>query len=186
MINGIAPVLVFTFPLGDPLASSKDLSGIPYLKDAFLKNIGIPIPIYLDARLTGIYIDSESKNIDIQTTVEATKDGDTPDISQRGLDSTVTINMKASKGSVMLTAILALIDMAFQRVVSQTYSVSYFNGSTTIIGGLLHGFSTSTDSDNDLVIISLQLSKSNMKISNPLPTSNFGKFQGTVEVIKGK
>ena len=183
MINGIAPVLIFTFPLADTDALFKTLSGVPLLTDNILKSVGIPIPIYLDERLTGIYIDSESKNIDIQTTVEATKDGETPDISQRGIDSTVTVNMKASKNSVVLTAILALIDMAFQRVVSKSYNVSYFNGSTTIIGGLLHGFSTSIDSDNDLVMITLQLSKSNMKISNPLPVPNFGKVSGTTPIL---
>lgn len=180
MINGLAPVLVFTFPLTETDALFKSLSGVPLLSDSLLKGIGIPIPIYLDERLTGIYIDSESKNVDIQTTVEATKEGETPDISQRGIDSTVTINMKASRSSVMLTAIVALIDMAFQRVVSKSYTVSYFNGSTTIIGGLLHGFSTSTDSDNDLVMISLQISKSNMKIVNPLPVASFSKSTGII------
>lgn len=184
MINGLAPVLIFTFPLTEKDALFKSLSGVPLLSESFLTDIGIPIPIYLDEKLTGIYIDSESRSIDIQTTVEATKEGETPDISQRGLDNQVTINMKASKNSVMLTAILALIDMAFQRVVSRSYNVSYFNGSTTIIGGLLHGFSTSTDSDNDLVTISLQLSKSNMKIAKIAPPAEFSKLSGTTPLTK--
>jgi hypothetical protein len=166
MLNGIAPLLIFNFPipLEPPSVAGPQLEtkGIPLLIQKFQTDIGIPIPLYLDENLTGIYIESESKAIDIETNSQQRFDGKAPSVDQRGLNNLVTINMVASKNSIVLGVLLALNDMIFSRVVSKTYNVSYLNGVTTIFGGLLHGFSTSSGIDNDLIKVVMQISKANL------------------------
>lgn len=185
MLNGLAPVIIFCFPLVPKGPNINTFVGPPVpltLTDEVIKALGVPIPIYLDEKLTGVYVDSETKNIDIETTVEAKLENGTPDISQRGLDSVVSVTMKANKGSVVLTAFLALCDLAFQKVASQEYRVSYFNGATSIFNGLLHGFGTSTDADSDLMTITLQISKANQKITPVSTTSVLPKITGAIPI----
>lgn len=182
MLNGVAPILIFTFPVVPKSPTFNAIAGIPLVGNFLAENVGVPIPIYLDERLTGVYVESETKAIDIQTTVEAKTEAGTPDISQRGLDSLVTINMIANKDSVTLSAILALCDLVFQKVVSQEYKVSYLNGSTTVFNGLLHGFQTSVDSDNDLVRITLQLSKANQNLKPNPGTAILPKITGAIPI----
>jgi hypothetical protein len=184
MLGGIAPILIFNFPVVPKSPTFNAISGIPYIGDFVANNVGVPIPIYLDERLTGVYVENETKSIDIQTTVEAKTEAGTPDVSQRGLDSMVTINMLALKDSIVLSAILALCDMAFQKVVSREYNISYLNGATTIFGGLLHGFQTSVDSDNELIRITLQLSKANQNLGIK-PGSTYLKRDPNAINLKG-
>jgi hypothetical protein len=75
--------------------------------------------------------------------------------------------MTANKDSILLSVLLAFMDQAFQKVVSKNYSVTYLNGATTVFGGLLHGFSTSTDEDTNLIRIVLQISKANQDTPTP-------------------
>jgi hypothetical protein len=181
MLNGVAPILIFTFPVSEKSPTFNAIAGIPLVNE-IVSAIGVPIPIYLDERLTGVYVESETKAIDIQTTVEAKTEAGVPDVSQRGLDSLVTINMLANKDSIVLSAILALCDMVFQKVVAQEYKISYLNGVTTVFNGLLHGFQTSVDSDNDLVRITLQLSKSNQNLGNKPVATMLPKITGAVPI----
>src|SRR4051812_34876723 len=102
MLNGIAPIIIFTFPPMIGIDLSKFLKGIPLIGDA-LGNIGLPIPIYLDEGLTGIFVDSESKSIDIDTDITpkyVTAPGgaitSTNLVNQSGLNNLVTVNMIAS------------------------------------------------------------------------------------------
>jgi hypothetical protein len=182
MLGGLAPILIFTFPVVPKSPTFNAIDGIPLIGNFLAENVGVPIPIYLDERLTGVYVESETKAIDIQTTVEAKTEAGTPDVSQRGLDNLVTINMIALKTSVTLSALLALCDMAFQKVVAQEYKVSYLNGSTTVFNGLLHGFQTQVDSDNELVRITLQLSKSNQNLGNKPVATMLPKITGAIPI----
>lgn len=166
MLNGVAPILIFSFMPNLSQSLFNGLAGIPVLGDV-LPKIGIPIPIYLDENLTGIYVESESNAIDIDTIVQARYDGKPPSVDQRGLNNLITINMLATKNSVMLSVLLAMNDMIFSRVVSKDYNVSYLNGATTVFNALLHGFSTHTAADDDLIRIVLQISKANQ--SKPVP-----------------
>lgn len=182
MLNGIAPLLIFSFKPEITQSLFKGLAGIPVLGDV-LPNIGIPIPLYLSETLTGLYVESESKAIDIDTNIQMRYDGKAPSVDQRGLQNLITINMLANRNSVILAVILALNDMVFQRVVQSSYSVSYINGSTTVFGGLLHGFSTQQGSDDDLVRIVLQIQKG--KENTPTPanlTSVLPKITGATPV----
>lgn len=166
MLNGIAPVLIFTFkPLSFSRAAST-VAGIPLIGSTLSDVVGIPIPIYMDEKLTGIFIESESKAIDIATKVQVRYDGK-PSVEQQALNSIVTINMLASKSSILLSVLLAMCDQIFSKVVAQNYSIHYLNGPTTIFGGLLHGFSTQAGSDDDLLRIVMQISKGKQETPTP-------------------
>ncbi len=182
MLNGVAPILIFSFMPNLTQGLFKGLAGIPILGD-IVPNIGIPIPLYLDEKLTGIYIENESKAIDIDTNVQARYDGKAPSVDQRGINNLITVNMLANRNSIMLSVLLALNDMIFQRVVSKDYSVTYLNGASTIFNALLHGFSTQGSSEDELIHISLQLSKANQSKPNPANlTSVLPKITGATPV----
>jgi len=180
MLNGVSPILIFTFPveLNSPVFNV--LAGIPVIGESLAANIGVPIPIYLDRNLAGVVVDSETKALDIETKTEAKTQAGTPDVSQRGLGNVVTINMSGNRDSLILAAVAALCDLAFQKIVSKSYSVTYINGPTVIINGLIEAFSSSVSSNNDLLNLTLQISKSNQKIKTE-PAVSFGSsIQGAV------
>lgn len=169
MLNGQAPIIIFTFPIFPKGPFFNAIAGIPLIGDVATTIAGIPIPIYLDENRTGIVFDSGSKALDIETTVEARDDAGKPDVRQRGLNNIVTVNLKADKQSTILAALLALNDMVFQRVVSKEYSVTYLNGPTTVFNGLLESFIVEEDVDTTLMRISMQISKANQ--NKPTPDS---------------
>lgn len=190
MLNGIAPIVIFTFPPILGIDLSKFLSGIPLIGGS-LGNVGIPIPVYLDENLTGIYIESESKSIDIDTDITPkyiTAPGgavtSTTLVNQSGINNLVTVNMIASRDSLILTVLLALSDMVFDRIVSGKYSISYLNKSTLIFGGLLHSFQTSTTSDDTLIKITLQIQKNNQNKTTLL--NQYLDLPGKQALIPGK
>jgi hypothetical protein len=186
MLGGIAPVLIFSFPLSPKSATFNAIAGIPLIGETIAKNVGLPIPLYLDEKLTGLYVESETKAIDIDTVVQPRNDGGAPLVDQRGLNSLITVNMLASKDSILLSVLLALNDIVFSKVVSKEYNVSYLNGSTAIFGGLLHGFSTQNGSDDDLIRIVLQLSKANQQGTTPNNVvSVLPKITGAIPVAGG-
>jgi len=163
MLGGIAPILIFTFPPLLGIDLSKILSGIPLIGDS-LSGIGVPIPLYLDEGLTGLYVESETKAIDIDTDItpiyRKTTNEITNYVNQSGLNNIITVNMLASRDNVFLAVLLALNDMVFERVVQTKYRVSYFNKSILLFGGLLHSFSTQASNNDDLLRITLQIQKS--------------------------
>lgn len=170
MLNGVAPILIFTFPPNIPALNPlfNALSGIPLIGDV-VAQAGIPIPLYLDERITGLYVESEAKNLDIETTVEPRYDDKKPFIYQKALNSSVTINMIASRSSLLLPALLALTDLIVPKLVSQKYSVTYLNGSTLIFGGLLQGLNTSQGADDDLIRITMQIQKTDQRPAPGVP-----------------
>lgn len=156
MLGGIAPILIFNFKKLIPQIS---LSSIPLLADTINAIPLIPIPIYLDEQLTGIIVDSEDKNIDIRTDAETLPDGDTPKANQKGLNSSVTINMIGSSDSIGLSVLLALSDQVFEKVTSQEYSVTYINKAITVFNGLVDSFSVRQVAGSNQLSITLVISK---------------------------
>ncbi len=165
MLNGAFPILVFYFPTSLEVETFNAITGVPETKtfDAGNLSFPIPIPILLDERITGVFIESESKALDVDTETKQRYDDKAPDTKQRGVTNLVTVNMLAKRDSVYLAVFLALNDMVFQRLVSKHYSISYLNGPTTVFNGLLHGFSAQASNDDDLMRITLQISKANLK-----------------------
>ncbi len=169
MLGGLAPVLIFHFPtLFDSVTNAlQGLNGIPYVGKAIADNLGTPIPIYLDKNLSGIVIMSESQGLDVQEDTQPRNDNKPPIVNQKGLNSLVTIEMSAQKDSIVLSAIQSFADIIFSKVVSRNYSISYLSGSNTVFNGLLHQFQTQTNSENDLVQVTMQISKANQKSPTP-------------------
>lgn len=160
MLNGIDPIIIFEFSKLTP-SQEASVAKIPIVS-SIVSAIGLPpIPIYLSEKLTGLYIDSEDRNIDIQTTVETLTDGSSPQTNQKAINSTTSINMIANKNSIGLTLLSALCDLVVPKVSSKEYTITYLHGSVTIFRGLLHSFSVSQSSENDLLQIKLELTKNN-------------------------
>lgn len=170
MLNGIYPIIIFHLYNKGAIDA---LADIPFAS-AVTDLVGVPIPIYLSEELTGIYIDTEARGIDVSTKVDPTTEKDPltlevnpPEVSQTAIDSTVSVSMFANKDSIMLTALLAMSEVIFSRLVTQEYGISYINGSTVIFNGLLHRFQTSINTNEDLVRIDMTIS--NAKKDSPTP-----------------
>ena len=94
MLNGIAPVIVFVF--------KKEIAGfkIPFL----------PIPVYLDERLTGILADEHSRHMSVEV------DPVGEESYEKTTSSDVQISFIAKKNNVAVTAALALFEMVMKYV----------------------------------------------------------------------
>lgn len=159
MLNGIAPILIFQFLPDVAGPTFNALSGVPVVGDFIADSVGLPIPLYLDEKLTGLYVENESTAIDIDTQTRPRADGKSPLVRQGLSSNIVTINMLANKDSILLAVLLALNDIAFTKLASQNYRISYFNGPTTLFNGYLNSFDSNVGSNDDLVRMSLQLVK---------------------------
>lgn len=161
IIPGIAPILIFTFPFDSDSVNPvfNALSGLPLIGKDFGSAVGVPIPIYLDEQLTGLYVQSENKNIDISTEQNDAANGVKPFLTQKSISNTVSVNLTGKKTSIFLTALLALIDIAYPMLVKAKYRVSYLNGATVVIGGLIQGISAQSNENNELVDIALVIHK---------------------------
>lgn len=172
MLNGASPLLIFQFK-ENPAVQTKLFNALKVpIKSEFAGLIsGIPIPLYLDENITGLFVDSESKNLDLETTIEPRLDYTQPYIYQRPVNSSITVNLNANKDSILLPALLALADLIIPRLTSATYKISYFNGATSIINGLLQGLSTSEGANDDLIRIVLQIQKEDSRpVQTPSPS----------------
>lgn len=154
MLNGIAPIFIFT--ISPVPKASNPLAGIPIVSD-LLEDLGVPIPIYLDENVTGLYVDTEEKSIDIDNDVVAANKGGAK-VFQNPLESMVTINLIGKKDSIALMVLLAMNDLIFSKL-KYGYGISYLNGSTTVFNGLLKTFASNTNSNDDLIRITMQISK---------------------------
>lgn len=158
MLNGVDPVIIIQFSslaptLGETIAKIPLVSSIPTLIPM------PPVPIYLSQTLTGLHIDTEEKNVDIQTTTETATDGGPPQVDQKGIGSVVAINLEARKDAVGLSLLSGLIDRIFNKVTSKEYSISYLHGPIIIFGGLLHSYSVTQDAGSEKLNIKIEISK---------------------------
>lgn len=176
ILNKVDPLIIFKIAITDPIVNSfKEASGIPKtggLANDILGAIGgLPIPIYLNEKLSGIVINNIANGYDIDTSVEGINKATALDVSQRVIDSTLTVNMTCNnKDSLVLAAIIAFMDIILRKAVSRAYTISYVSGSTVLLDGLLKSFNTDQDSDSDLVRMTMVLSKNNGK-PDPVYTS---------------
>lgn len=182
ILEGVAPLLVITLKNKGII----DFFGPGTLLDDVVEAIGLPIPIYLSEQLTGVYVDNESSSIDVVTKIDPVTDKGldnqvkTPAVSQTSGNSSVSINLFARKDSVLLTALLALMDMIVNRLVSQEYSIHYLNGPTAIFGAKLARFSKVNTSGTDLITMQLDLSTASKESPTPeAPTEGVGKIVGS-------
>lgn len=177
MLNGVAPILIFNFPVVPPSVSSI-LGGIPVVGTSLVEGVGLPIPLYLDEDLTGLYIESETRGLDVTNDAQAKNSGDPASVDQKGLDNIVTINMVSSRGNTLLQILLALCDIAFTQLVSKRYGITYLSGSTVVFGGLLKGFNTNASADETRVHVTMEISKANVVV-------NTGPNYLTIPAVRG-
>lgn len=162
MLNGIAPVFLFNFFKASPSLTAS-LNKIPIVSD-IVDAIGLPpIPLYLDEKLTGIFVDTAGRNIDIATDVEGKKDGSDPSENQSPLNSSVTLELQANKNSIGLTILTAMMDVILPKIASREYSITFLYGATTVFNGKLHSFAVNQDSNSDLLRIVIVLTRSTQK-----------------------
>lgn len=159
MLGGIDPIIIFQISKLASTGFADLISKVPLVSDIPTLIDQPPIPIYLSESLTGIYIDSEDKYVDIQTETTTTADGEPPDPNQSAIGSTVTINLIAKKNSLGLALLSSMIDLVFEKVTSKEYAITYLHGSTTIFRGLLQSYSVQQNASNELLSIKIELSR---------------------------
>jgi len=163
MLNGIDPILIFNFK---KLITPPDVSGVPIVAE-IVDAIGLtPIPIYLSQGLTGLIVESEDKNVDIDTDISTLSTGGVKS-AQRGLNSSITVNLIAQSDSIGLPLLTAMIDQIFSRVSSKEYSLSYLHGATIIFGALLKAYSVTQGGQDDLYRITLEIAHSGQSSATP-------------------
>jgi len=165
MLNGIDPIIIFEFSKLAKDADAADVKngGVPIAATAgtLLSKLPLPfIPIYLSEKLTGIYIDTEDKIMDVDTTMETGVIGAAGTrINQRGITNNIKIAMKASKDSIGLTIMSALCDLVFPIVTSKEYAITYLHGATTVFSGFIKNFTITQNVNDSLYTIVLELIK---------------------------
>lgn len=179
MLNGIEPIIIFQFKalapsLSDLVAQIPVVSKFPSLIEM------PPIPVYLSQSATGIYIESEDKNVDISTETQTMSDGSEPKVDQKGIGNVVRVNITGKKDSLGLALVSALIDQVFDKVTSKEYAISYLHGATTIFQGQLHSYSVQQNSSNELLTIAIELTKGTQNPTKPPDVPIVGKITGAV------
>ncbi len=158
MLNGIDPIIIFQYK--KLVTDSTDpVSKIPIVSKKKTYVDAPPIPLYLSEKLTGILIDEESKNLDIETHTNTLSNGESPIFTQKGIGSIISIQMTASRGSVGLTLLSAMSDLILSKVTSGEYSITYLHGAITIFSGLLHSLQISQSSNTDKYDITIEISR---------------------------
>lgn len=172
MLNGIDPIIIFQFSKN---VFAPGNSKVP-ITNSVLSKLPLPaIPIYLSESITGVYIDTEDKSIDIATDTESLLLSPDPIINQRCINNVVKVTMLASVDSIGLTLFSALTDVVFPLVTSREYSITYMHGAIVVLQGLLHSFNITQESNSTLYHITMELikpgvpqnSKSVMVSANP-------------------
>ncbi len=157
MLNGIDPIIIFQFgkKLFSASVTNKD---IPVADSGGTVAPLPPIPIYLSEKLTGVFIDSEEKSVEIDTKTDSLQSGATV-VNQKPITSTVKINMVASKESLGVKLFAAMSDLILPKLASKEYSITYMHDAVVILEGLLHSFSISQNSNDDRYSIAIELIK---------------------------
>lgn len=174
MLNGLDPIIIFQFNTKVPSVSAQ-LAKIPLVSDIPTIVEQPPIPIYLSEKITGLFIDAESKSIDASTQIETKTDGADVSVNQKGIASVLSIDIVANKTSLGVSLLVAMADLILEKMSSKEYYITYLHGATTLFRGVLHSFSVNQSADNDLLNIKIELSRGDTKnlpsVTNPrLPT----------------
>lgn len=181
MLGGLDPVIIFQFSvLGPSLGNT--LAKIPVVSQ-FPNLIAMPpIPVYLSEQLFNVAIGGTSKSVDIETDTETLTSGAPPDVNQKGIQSSVEIEITGKADSVALTLLSALIDQVFDKVTSKEYSISFMYGATTIFNALLHSYSAETVDGTDKLLIKIKLSKGSKNPVKPNAVPSVPGVTGAIPV----
>jgi hypothetical protein len=177
MLNGLDPIIIFSF--SKRLAELVEIQ----LPIATQKVVKIPlavIPVYLSEAITGVYIDTEAKNIDIETAMTGLISAESL-VSQKPLASITTINLIASANSIGLTILLALSEQLIDLAVAGGCEVTYMHKAITVFGGLIHSFSIDQGSSDDLYKIKIEVSRGSTSKSLTVKDTSTTRLSSTGE-----
>lgn len=145
-LGGLAPVLIFTF---FKQINTPAFLGIPSVKIPLL-----PIPVYLDEKLTGVTVDDYNRTVSI----DLQRDGVTSFEKING--DVIQLRFTAKKDNIVITALSALFDRILQLVkVSSVpnYSLTLFYDNIFVLDASLEQFQTSIREGTDLREINVVL-----------------------------
>lgn len=180
MLAGLDPVIIIQLSKLATPSTIAAIGRIPLLSQVPTLIDQPPIPIYLSERLTGLFVDTESKNVTIETDTETLSNGQPPDVNQKGIAAGVSINLFAKKDSVGLTLLSALIDILFDKVSSKEYSITYLHGPITVFRGVLHDFVVEVEPNTDKMSVKIELSKGTKQPTKPAAIGAVPGFTGTI------
>lgn len=179
MLGGLDPVIIFHFK--KKVAAAVDATTqIPVVSQTPTLVDLPPIPVYLSEKLFNIAIGGTSKSVDIETDTETLTNGLAPDVNQKGIQSSVEVNIEGKQDSVALTLLSAMIDQVYDRVSSKEYAISFLYGATTIFQAVLHSYSAETVEGTDKLSIKIKLSKGS---KNPTKSAAVPTVPGASNVI---
>lgn len=160
MLGGLDPIIIFELYKTEDSTQADSTGKIPVgTKRTLSFARQAVIPIYLSENLTGLFISKEDKSVDIGTDTETFIDGSAEDVLQKGIGAGVNITIHCKKDSIATMIFSSVVDLLFEKVTSKSYSITYLHGATTIFRGVMHKFSSSQSADNDLLEITIELSK---------------------------
>lgn len=140
MLNGIAPVFLIYFPKAKGIWK-------------------FPIPIYLDEKLTGVYVDQNNEQLEVSTeSVADISDKKTVKVIQKGDKQTATVELIANKGSIGLNILLPLLKTLYDYTLKdKDYKIAYFNNNILIFNAKLARAAKVEGRTNDLIAITIEL-----------------------------
>lgn len=153
MLNGLSPVIIYQYK---PVDTSFSLFGFD------VPSVGVPIPIYLDEKLTGIMGEGASNKISIET---STVNGTT---YQRQVSSDVSIKLRCRNNNVVGQTLLAILGEAFKYSTTGSYGISLFYDSSFILDAVLKDFYSNPVNGTDMREIGITLSKRYSLVDNVL------------------
>lgn len=165
MLNGIAPVLIFNIYERETAQAASQVSiqqnGIPQAEkpEDVERTLLAPIPFYFDEQISGILVESESKTIEVTTAIEAGRDSTDIQSFQKPVSSRVTIQLVASRNSIIVAAILSFFEQIYEKATAKEYTIHYISGGVTVFNGLISEFAVDQTTSDDLFRIRMTLEK---------------------------
>lgn len=157
MIGGRDPVIIFHFSKNVP--GIFQLNKIPVVSENKTQVETPPIPLYLHREITGLAVDSEDKQVGIETVVDTMTDGSKPKETQKGLTASVSVGLIGNKNAIGLSVLLAMLDLCYDKLTSEEYAITYMHGPTTIFRGRLLDFTANQTANTELMNIQVELSR---------------------------
>lgn len=147
------PVLIIYFiPKAETVAAHK---GTPF------------IPIYLNEKITGLYVDTERRRLAISTDniIWVKKDKETQkkeygklEVQQKGETQQVDISLLGHRDSIGLNLLLPLLQTIYDKVVSvKDYRIAYFHKNVLIFNARLSSLDINQSRENTLVSVDIGL-----------------------------
>lgn len=179
-LNGLAPVIIFKLYKQNPVwkegetsdssligkeISLKDWQNMPEWQK-LLYHAPVPIPIYLDERLTEIACDEADQSIDFDVKNIGTN------TYQTDIGSDVSVSLIGTTDNAVLMTLLSVIKQITGLLSSQRYSVTLYYNSVFVLDGLIKHISQSTVPNTNKKLIQLILSERPIKADEATATKN--------------